>query len=289
MSFKDDLRNLVATDIFDKVWDSFFQPKQVGFFINLLKTTKQDALNELLNLGVDFRYSGFGDFYICDFKFKELITTSAIFNEGRIYLQNLSSYLSPLTLNPKAGDFVLDMCSSPGGKSIVLANLMSGSGNLAAMEANKERFFKLKANLKNYGCEWVKTYNKDARSVAYTCANKFDKILLDAPCSSYSLYNENFKEKSFKEIKSIARLQKQLLNSALSALKVGGEIVYSTCTFYEEENEDVIKNALASKFDIKLEAIDFDLKSCVKNEFGVRILPDDLMSAFFISKIKKLG
>ncbi|TWO19683.1 RsmB/NOP family class I SAM-dependent RNA methyltransferase [Campylobacter hyointestinalis] len=289
MSFKDDLRNLVATDIFDKVWDSFFQPKQVGFFINLLKTTKQDALNELLNLGVDFRYSGFGDFYICDFKFKELITTSAVFNEGRIYLQNLSSYLSPLTLNPKAGDFVLDMCSSPGGKSIVLANLMSGSGNLAAMEANKERFFKLKANLKNYGCQWVKTYNKDARSVAHTCINKFDKILLDAPCSSYSLYNENFKEKSFKEIKSIARLQKQLLNAALSALKVGGEIVYSTCTFYEEENEDVIKNALASKFDIKLEAIDFDLKLCVKNEFGVRILPDDLMNAFFISKIKKLG
>ncbi|KAB0614049.1 RsmB/NOP family class I SAM-dependent RNA methyltransferase [Campylobacter hyointestinalis] len=289
MSFKDDLRNLVATDIFDKVWDSFFQPKQVGFFINLLKATKQDALNELLNLGVDFRYSGFGDFYICDFKFKELITTSAVFNEGRIYLQNLSSYLSPLALNPKAGDFVLDMCSSPGGKSIVLANLMSGSGNLAAMEANKERFFKLKANLKNYGCQWVKTYNKDARSVAHTCINKFDKILLDAPCSSYSLYNENFKEKSFKEIKSIARLQKQLLNAALSALKVGGEIVYSTCTFYEEENEDVIKNALASKFDIKLEAIDFDLKSCVKNEFGVRILPDDLMNAFFISKIKKLG
>ena len=144
-----------------------------------------------------------------------------------------------------------------------------------------------KSNLNKYGCEWVRTYNKDARSISRTCQNKFDKILLDAPCSSYSHFGDGFVEKSAKEIKLIARLQKQLLNSALSALKPGGVVVYSTCTFFERENEEVVQNALNSNFKIKLISLDFGLENQIKTELGTRILPDNNMSGFFIAKLIK--
>ncbi|AII15002.1 tRNA/rRNA cytosine-C5-methylase, NOL1/NOP2/Sun family [Campylobacter iguaniorum] len=289
MSFRDDLATLVPKDKFDSVWNSFFEPKFVGFFINLLASEPKSVESELESLGVEFKQFNLPNFYICEPKFKEILSHSSLFNEGKIYIQNPSSYLSPLMLNPLPSDITLDMCASPGGKSIVLANLMGGAKNLAVMEANKDRFFTLKMNLKKYGCNKAKTFNKDARSVSHTCANRFDKILLDAPCSSYSQFGVSFKEKSYKEIKSIAKLQKQLLNSALTALKVGGSVVYSTCTFYEEENEEVIQNALNSKFELKLEPLNLGLKQAVSSEFGVRIIPDETMDAFFVSKIVKLA
>ncbi|HDX6329305.1 TPA: RsmB/NOP family class I SAM-dependent RNA methyltransferase [Campylobacter fetus subsp. venerealis] len=287
MSFKDDLYDLVPHDKFSSVWNSFFKPKNVGFFINLLKADEKSVLDELKILGVEFS-KFYENFYICKSNFKSILTHCDLFNSGKIYIQNPSSFLAPLTLNAAPGQTVLDMCASPGGKSIALSNFMEKNGYLAAMESDTNRFFTLKSNLKKYNCEWVKTYNKDARSVSRTCYEKFDKILLDAPCSSYSCYNENFKEKSYKEIKNISKLQKQLLNSALNALKSGGEIVYTTCTFYKEENEEVIKNALNSKFKIQILPIDVNLQQVVKSEFGIRILPDDTMDAFFISHLIKL-
>lgn len=286
MSFKDYLESTLTKSDFNRVWDSFFKPKSVGFYLNLLKFNKDEIILSLNNLGVEIT-EFLPNFYICDAKFKDTLTHSEIFNKGAIYIQNPSSYLAALALNPNRDDMVLDMCASPGGKSIALANMMGQGANLAVMESDTKRFYTLKSNLNKYGCEWVRTYNKDARSISRTCQNKFDKILLDAPCSSYSHFGDGFVEKSAKEIKLIARLQKQLLNSALSALKPGGVVVYSTCTFFECENEEVVQNALNSKFDITIDKISFGLKSEIISEFGLKILPDCTMDAFFLAKIIK--
>ena len=286
MSFKEYLQNSLNKTEFTQVWESFFSIKSVGFYLNLLKFSKDEMLGKLAKLGVESREI-FPNFYICDAKFKDTLTHSELFNSGAIYIQNPSSYLATLALNPLSTDSVLDMCASPGGKSIALANMMGHSSDLAVMESDSKRFYTLKANLSKYGCEWVRTYNKDARSVARSCVGRFDKILLDAPCSSYSHFGNGFVEKSTKEIKAIAKLQKQLLNSALTALKSGGCVVYSTCTFFECENEEVVQNALNSKFDITVERVSFGLRSERLSEFGLRILPDCDMNAFFLAKIIK--
>ena len=286
MSFKDYLESTLCKCDFDRVWDSFFMPKSVGFYLNLLKFNKDEIVFGLNNLGINF-VEFLPNFYICEPKFKEALTHSELFANGAIYIQNPSSYLAALALNPDKSDVVLDMCASPGGKSIAIANMMGQGANLAVMESDTKRFYTLKSNLNKYSCEWVKTYNKDARSISRTCQNKFDKILLDAPCSSYSHFGDGFVEKSAKEIKSISKLQKQLLNSALSALKPGGCVVYSTCTFFECENEEVMQNALNSKFDITIDKISFGLKSEIISEFGLKILPDCDMDAFFLAKIIK--
>lgn len=286
MAFKDDLKLLIGKDEFEGVWNSFFKTKNIGFFINLLKCNEENVLKRLNKLGIEPKKI-LPNFYLVEHILKDILTHSDLFNNGEIYIQNPSSFLAPFILNPSKNDFVLDMCASPGGKSIALANLLKG-GYLAAMEVNKQRFFLLKSNLKKYGCDFVHTYNKDARSIAKTCPQKFDKILLDTPCSSYSKFNDSFKEKSRNDIKALCKLQKQLLNSALVALKSGGEMVYSTCTFYKEENEDVILNALNSKFNIKILPIDLNLPQCRFNKFGLRIIPDDTMNAFFMCKIMKI-
>lgn len=286
MSFKDYLKSSLNNADFQRVWDSFFELKSVGFYLNLLKFDKSYIISNLDDLGVEIREI-LPNFYICKSEFKEILTRCELFNNGAIYIQNPSSYLAVLALNPSKNDAVLDMCASPGGKSIALANMMGNNASLAVMESDSKRFYTLKANLNKYGCEWVRTYNKDARSISRTCQNKFDKILLDAPCSSYSHFGDGFVEKSVKEIKAIARLQKQLLNSALTALKPGGSVVYSTCTFFECENEEVVKNGLNSKFDISIEPVSFGLDSEIVGEFGLRILPDCDMDAFFLAKIIK--
>lgn len=207
--------------------------------------------------------------------------------------KNYASYLCALNLDVKAGQSVLDMCAAPGGKSINLANFMQNEGYLACNEASKDRFFTLQKNLKNYGVK-ARVFMKDGKNIGNLCPLKFDKILLDAPCSTLAKMGLEL-EKSSKEIKNIAKLQKKLLHSALKALKVGGELVYSTCTFTKEENEEVIENALKSDFDIEL--LDINLENALakngqSSEFEAiskckRILPCEEYDGFFIAKLRK--
>ena len=288
MSFKDDLASIVGEN-FNEVWQSFFKQKCVGFFISSLGLEhKERVFSELSELKLK---EILPNFYICDGSKKQILSASNAFNQGLIYIQNPSSYLSALNLNASLNDEICDMCASPGGKSIAVCALLASKNELkfSCIEADKNRFFTLKSNLKKYSLLNIKTFNKDARSIAYTCKERFSRIILDAPCSSYSHFNENFKEKSSKEIKALSKLQKGLLNAGLSALKCGGELVYSTCTFYPQENEQVIQNALNSKFKIQILKLDFLPQNVRQNDFGALILPNEIYDGFFITRIKKLA
>ena len=295
MSFKEDLQSILKDD-FSEAWSSFFKPKNAGFFISALGLKQKERIfAELKGLDLD---EILPNFYIAHSSQKPLLSASKAFNEGLIYLQNPSSYLSALNLQASLDDEICDMCAAPGGKSIATHALIAASNGvdkalkntrIACIEAHKARFFTLKNNLTKYGLQNAKTYNKDARSIAYSCKERFWRIILDAPCSSYSHYNADFIEKSSKEIKALSKLQKGLLNAALSALKIGGEMIYSTCTFYRAENEEVIINALNSNFKIELLELDFLPSNARRGEYGALILPDDTYSGFFISRIKKLG
>lgn len=289
MSFKDDLK-LIVKDDFELIWQSFFEPKYCGFFVNLIKCDREFIKSELAKLNITFT-EFFPNFFITNPQNKTILSKSDLFNEGFIYIQNPSSYLAALNLGAKSQMSILDMCASPGGKSIAIAGLMGFKSDLRVMEANKQRFHTLKLNLVKFGCSFVRTFNKNANTIAYTCKERFDRILLDAPCSGYAKFDENFKEKTPKEIKNLSKLQKSLLNAALNALKIGGEMIYSTCTFYEQENEEVVQNALNSKF--KIEILPIDLFNCgaitKTNQFGTRILPDSKFDGFFLSKIKKIS
>lgn len=294
MSFKDDLASILGAN-FNEVWQSFFSQKQVGFFISALGLEQKERIfTEFKELNLK---EILPNFYLVGGTKKPILSASRSFNEGLIYIQNPSSYLSALNLNASLNDEICDMCASPGGKSIALCALFAlnfrnyekNALKFACIEANKDRFFSLKKNLLKYSLTNIKTFNKDARSISRTCKERFDRIILDAPCSSYSHFSENFKEKSIKEIKALSKLQKELLNAGLIALKCGGELVYSTCTFYPQENEQVIQNALNSKFKIQILKLDFLPQNVRQNDFGALILPNEIYDGFFITRIKKIA
>jgi 16S rRNA (cytosine1407-C5)-methyltransferase len=227
-----------------------------------------------------------------------------LFNEGRIYIQGLSSQLAAIILDPRPGETVLDLAAAPGGKTLHIAALMHNEGQLSAVEPVKHRFFKLKANLERGDASMVKTYLRDGREVGNKVPERFDRVLLDAPCSSEARIRsgrpETWAHWSEKKIKEVARKQKRLLISAIRALKPGGTLLYSTCSFAPEENELVIQDALRRYPEMKVIPADIPVDNVQQglSEWAgkslnpevkkcTRILPNQHMDGFFLCLLQK--
>ncbi len=184
---------------------------------------------------------------------------------GYYYVQEISSMLSVLALEPKPGEFILDLCASPGSKTSQIAAKMENSGTLIANDLKLDRVKILSATLERNGVSNSIISQKDA--IAFCSAIRespfrFDRILLDAPCSgegtlrsspkTFLMWNE-------KVIQKFSRQQKKFIAFALKCLKVGGTLVYSTCTHAPEEDEEVIDFALKN-FPVKIETLTLPLK-----------------------------
>ncbi len=185
---------------------------------------------------------------------------------GLYYVQELSSMMSPLALLPTKEDYVLDLCAAPGSKTTQMSMMMENSGLLIANDVKIDRLRALVTNLERQGCTNVITTRMDGVQFCVRLKQKgfsFTKILLDAPCSGqgvirsdnhvWNMFNENMN-------KGLSLMQKKLLASCLSILKPQGVLVYSTCTFSPEENEEVIQFAL-DKFPVELEEFELPLKT----------------------------
>ncbi|RZF40516.1 hypothetical protein LSTR_LSTR000395 [Laodelphax striatellus] len=171
-------------------------------------------------------------------------------------LQNYPSILCSHVLNPQPGDIVLDMCASPGNKTTHLASLMKHEGTLIALDRSKNKVEKLDLNCRLQGCDWVRTYAYnsieavDKQKISNIDGpppypkNSFDKILLDAPCSALGQRPHINTSMTAKHINSYPIMQKRLFDTAVSLLKPGGVLVYSTCTILVQENEGLVEWAL---------------------------------------------
>lgn len=184
---------------------------------------------------------------------------------GYYYIQEISSMLSALALNPQPNELVLDLCASPGSKTTQIAAKMNNSGTLIANDFKMDRIRILASNLERCGVSNAIITKNDAIGLCSRLSNspfKFDKILLDAPCSgegtlrsspkTFLMWNE-------KVVKKLSRQQKKFIAFALKCLKSGGTLVYSTCTHSPEENEGVIDFALKN-FPVKIESLDLPIK-----------------------------
>ncbi|MBU2612473.1 MAG: RsmB/NOP family class I SAM-dependent RNA methyltransferase [Nanoarchaeota archaeon] len=228
---------------------------------------------------------------------------------GYYYIQELSSMLPIMALNPKENEIFLDLCASPGSKTTQAGNVMKNTGTIIANEVSLGRMRILASNLERCGITNTIITRKDGRSFCRKIKEQkiyFDKILVDAPCSGEGTLRSS--PKTFlmwnpKTIKALSRLQKELLKSAFMTLKIGGEIVYSTCTHAPEENEGVI-NFILNEFKDKIEILDFELP--LKTRPGLtqwegkeydsrvkktkRVYPqDNNTEGFFLAKFRRLG
>jgi tRNA (cytosine49-C5)-methyltransferase len=222
---------------------------------------------------------------------------------GQIYLQNPSSLLAVRVLDPQADEEILDLAAAPGGKTLAIAAAMGNSGRIAAVEVVAGRFHRLRANLERCGVTNVEFYLKDGRSVGRAVPERFDRVLLDAPCSSQARMRwdtpATYSHWSARKVKESQRKQKSLLRSAYAALKPGGVLVYCTCAFSVEENELVV-NHLLQRSEAQLLAVDTAIDNVLPGltqwrgrslhadlERSVRVIPDGVWDGFYLARIKK--
>lgn len=173
---------------------------------------------------------------------------------GEYYIQSLSSMIPPLVLAPQPTDKILDLCSAPGSKTTQIAALMQNKGTLLVNEIQLDRLKTLVFNLERMNVVNAGVIHSKGEVLSRFFQNHFDKILVDAPCSGLGIMQKKNEVSNWwtkEKAEQLGELQYRLLLSAFKMAKVGGEIVYSTCTLSVEENEFVI-DKLLKKFPIKL-------------------------------------
>ena len=221
-----------------------------------------------------------------------LIINSEEFKTGKIIAQDASSYLAAKNLGAMPNELVLDICAAPGGKTAVLAEEMKNSGEVIAIDIHQHRIKLIDTNMKKLGIDIVKAIVIDAKNVNKQ-GRKFDKILVDVPCSGYGVIRnkpEILYSKNRENIEELAKLQLEILNSAADILKDGGELIYSTCTITDKENTNNIKKFLEERKEFKIEKLyipenvlgDYDKLGgfCINYK-------EEIMDNFYIIKLKK--
>jgi len=303
------LRLILPSDaVYEKIITAFLRPKSVSFRINRIKADVQTVLTGLKEAGLSPSAFEFWPymFHLPAHQKNSLLAHPFVQN-GWIYIQNPSSVLAALLLNPQPNETILDLAAAPGGKTLILAELMENTGQISAVEAVKPRFFKLRHILELHGAKNVRTYLQDGKTVGFKCQGRFDRTLLDAPCSSEARFSiqepASWSHWSEKKIQELARKQKQLLFSAIQATKPGGIIVYCTCSFAPEENEMVVNHVLKripeaiKPLPIRLPISNIQPGLTAWNGKGlspelaktVRILPDSIYNALYLAMFLKNG
>ena len=284
-----------------KILEGLKEKKEFSFRINRHKADLE-AVEELKEEGYEPKKVGWSDYvYTLPMEDRKKVTKSKPYTSNKIYIQNLSSIIAANALDIDENDWVLDLAAAPGGKSLIFSEK---ARKVSAVEPDKKRFFRMKRNFKEHGAKNIQTYNKDGRFVYKATGPIFDKVFLDAPCSSEAHIDlkEGITWWNPKRVKRFSKLQKELVTSAFEALKPGGEMIYATCTFSPEENEEVIdfllnkyQNAEVLEVDLPIDNIQEGITHWEDKEYNkevkkcVRILPKDAYSGFFFTKIKKLS
>ena len=221
-----------------------------------------------------------------------LIINSKEFKEGKIIAQDASSYLAAKNLGVKPNDLVLDICAAPGGKTAVLAEEMENKGEIIAIDIHQHKKKLIEENMKKLGIDIVKATVLDARNVNKQ-GRKFDKILVDVPCSGYGVIRkkpEILYTKNRENVEELASLQLEILNSAADILKDGGELIYSTCTIISQENTENVEKFLNERKEFKVKAL--NIPENVSGEYdklgGFSInYKEKIMDNFYIIKLVK--
>lgn len=235
--------------------------------INNLKINKQELKEKLQEKGIKTEDGILNDFLILN-NIKDIENLEE-FTQGYFTVQDEVAGLTALVLNPQPGENVLDACSSPGGKTTYLAELMKNQGNIVATDIHEHRTKLVENAAKRLGINIIKTSVQDATIFNENYKEKFDKILLDVPCLGIGVLKRkpDIKwQKEQKDVDEISKIQYKILENCSKYLKKNGEIVYSTCSIFKKENERIIEKFIKNNSEIQVEKLDFEKNSQLKNE-----------------------
>ena len=289
------LEKQYGTKITKEIIEGYQTKRKTTLRINTIKSNIEEIKKELEKEKIEYETIKWSkEALIIKNADEKTIQEMEIYKNGKIYLQSLSSMLPPIILEPKEGTDILDMAAAPGGKTTQIAALTNNKAHITACEKNKIRAERLKYNVDKQGATCVFIMPKDSRFIDDFFS--FDQILLDAPCSGSGTldYNDANVEKYFTEqlIERSSKTQKTLLSKAIKLLKPGHEMVYSTCSILDCENEDVVSSVIKNG-NIEIVPINFEgmeeLPIFPTKIFGTLcVKPTELYEGFFVAKIKRL-
>ena len=218
---------------------------------------------------------------------------SRAFREGFVTIQDESSMLPVMALNPEPGMSVLDMCAAPGGKTTHIAERMENTGEVRAFDLHPHKVKLIDQNAARLGLENIHTGSADSRELAGTLeSGSFDRILVDAPCSGLGVIRRKPDIKYSKtedEIGKLPDIQKSLLEEAYHLLRPGGLLVYSTCTVDREENRLTAEAFLEAHPDLERVDLRESMPGKLRYEDGMlQVLPQDFGGdGFFVAAFRK--
>ncbi len=259
--------------------------------VNSLKTTKEDFMKQLADNGIEAEdIPGLKEGLTIRKGASQFFTH--LLSSGEAYVQSASSMVPVHVLEPKAGETVLDMCAAPGSKTTQMAEWMKNEGTIDAWDLYPHKISLIKKNAKKEGITIIHAGARDSSKPMPQVNGKYDKILLDAPCSGLGVLGHKAEirwRRQEADLEAFPPLQQKLLTCAASYLKSGGTLVYSTCTLNRAENEDMIRWFLSEH--PEFEPVDFTLSDTQTSEHGIMTLwPDEWDSdGFFVAKLKKVS
>lgn len=288
------LNKQYGEEVYKKIVEGYMEKRVVTLRVNTLKTTVDKVCKELTEKNMEFERVSWNDTaLVIPNSTEQDLQKLSIYENGEIYLQSLSSMLPPIIMEPKESTDILDMTAAPGGKTTQIAALTNNNANITACEMNNIRIEKLKYNIEKQGATSVTILAQDSRNLSDYF--KFDQILLDAPCSgsgTIDLNNERtYKNFTEKLVEKSAKSQFTLLKKALKILKPGHEMIYSTCSILQEENENILDKVL-KEFNVEIVPIEIkgieDIPTLPTKIPGTLcVCPNKYYEGFFVAKIRK--
>ncbi|QUH26217.1 16S rRNA (cytosine(967)-C(5))-methyltransferase RsmB [Serpentinicella alkaliphila] len=258
--------------------------------INTLKTNIEACIKSLEEKNIEVKRNDY---------IEEAITVKGInqldeleeFKLGHIHVQDFGSMLVSRVLNPKEGEYIIDVCCAPGGKTTHMAQLMNNNGKILARDIYDHKLKLVKDNSKRLGVTIIETEVFDGMKLDEGLIEKADKVLVDAPCSGLGIIRRKPEIKYRKkadDLKELRKMQLSTLHNAAKYVKIGGELIYSTCTIDPNENESVIEEFLKEKNDYKLVAIEgFD--DFKRKDGTIQLYPNiHNTDGFYIARLKRV-
>ncbi|MBI5206183.1 MAG: 16S rRNA (cytosine(967)-C(5))-methyltransferase RsmB [Candidatus Firestonebacteria bacterium] len=264
--------------------------------INTLKISKDEIRNILKEKGFEFKESNFiPEVFHIILKSESSLWEMDEYTKSLFQIQDESSALVGLALNPGEEDIVIDLCAGPGGKITHLAALMNNKGVLVGCDIYPARLKAVEQSSSNFGIKNIKLFLGDARKIfPGDFKEKADKVLADVPCSGLGVLRRRLDarwNKDQKDLNKFPELQYEILETGYNCLKSGGTVVYSTCTIIPEENENIIYKFLENHKNVKIDnlknILSPQLHSFINKEGFVKILPskEHTMDGFFIARL----
>jgi len=265
-------------------------PAILSLRTNLLRIDRDSLLTLLRKEGAEAHASEWAPEGIICTKHGALEELDAL-QKGLFQVQDESSMQVAHVLDPHPGEFLIDLCSAPGGKTTHLAERMNNQGRILALDIYDAKLKRVEENAKRLGISIIQTQCMDAREIGENFFGQADRVLADVPCSGLGVLRRRPDarwKKNEEEISQLPIIQRAILRSAAHVVKPGGIIVYSTCTIEPDENESVVRSFLDTHEGFHLESAGAYLPLKPSSHDMVQFYPQrDGIDGFFIARIRR--